>query len=317
MNHRKKYLHNHLAESTLLLPLCSVVALVLWLFRVWSKQPDEVWDWVGAGIGLTLMMLTMLVVTETTNTYQIIRARTRSAAAIVVLLLSLQLASPMEWSALVPALLMSISYALIFRSYQQHEAPGSFFYATLFLSVASLYAPILLVLFPAYLFYQTVFMRAMSQRTLMAGLLGVALPYLAWLTGCFLIDEPCRLIPQVGLEDLWQQSLLQASFASPLQGLMWGCLGYYSVVGVIHYWRANYSDKIRTRQMCYVYVCQTVLANMIIFFDPSHVDVYTPILVVSMATLLAHYLTLTRSRWALFQGLICTILFLYLMSAVL
>lgn len=317
MNHRKKYLHNHLAESTLLLPLCSVVALLLWLFRVWQNQPDEVGDWVGAGMSLTLVMLTMLVVTETTNTFQIIRARTRSAAAIVVLLLSLQLSSPMDWPALVPALLMTISYALIYRSYQQHEAPGSFFYATFFYSVSSLCAPILLALFPAYLFYQTVFMRAMSRRTLVAGLLGAALPYVAWWTGCFLMDEPCRLIPHVGLEDLWQQSLLHTTFSTPLQGLMWGCLGYYSVVGVLHYWRSNYSDKIRTRQMCYVYVCQTVLVNLLIFFDPSHFDVYAPILVVSLATLLAHYLTLTRSRWALLQGIICTILFLHLMSAVL
>lgn len=312
MNGRKKYLHNRLAESLITLPACLILALAIWAWRVWQMLETGTGDWRQALGGIAFVLVTMYVVTETNNTFQIIRARTRLTAALVVLFLSLHPTILTDLGSSVPALLLTISYSLIFYSYQQQEMPGCSFYAVLLLSVSSLFATPLLLLFPLYFIYMAVFMRCMSLRTLTASLLGLALPYAFWSIGCFLMDVPYHVLPVRTMTDLWGKTLWNNALATSQELVVWCCLIYYSVISLVHYWKHNYADKIRTRQILYIFVCQTVMLHALIFLNPQKITVYASCLAVSNAPLLAHYLTLTRTRWALVHALCCIATFLYL-----
>lgn len=313
---RKKYLHNRLAESLVTLPVCLFIALSVWAWRLWQIVRIGQADWLQALVAIGIVLTTMYMVTETNNTFQIIRARTRLTAALVVLFLSLHPTILTEWGASVPALLLTISYPLIFYSYQQREMPGCFFYAVLLLSVGSLFAAPLIILYPFYLIYMTVFMRCMSLRTFTASLLGLVLPYAFWATGCFLTDTPCHFLSEQSLTEQWGQTLWNSVLPTHQERVIWWCLIYYSVISLVHYWRHNYSDKIRTRQILYIFVCQSVMLHILLFLNPQHFTVYASCLAVSNAPLLAHYLTLTRTRWCLVHALCCIATFVYLLYTI-
>lgn len=316
MNRRRKYLHNHLAESLVTLPACLVIGLLVWAYRMWQLAESAQGAWAWSVGPLVFVLLTMYVVTETNNAFRIIRARTRLAAALVVLFLCLHPTILTEWSAILPALMLTISYPLIFRSYQQHEQPGGFFYAVFFLSLSSLFARPLLMLFPLYVFYMAIFMRCMSLRTFMAALLGLALPYALWAMGCFLLDRPIPFLFEESASNLWQETLWNQGFSTSTERAVWWCLLYYSLISLTHYWRENYTDKIRTRQFLYIYVCQTVAIHVLILLNPQNFAAYASSLAVSNAPVLTHYLTLTRTRWALLNALCCMLTFLYLFYSV-
>lgn len=295
---RKKRLHNYLAESLLTLPVCMVLAVLLWGCHLLADIPSAWQEWVQRAGGLCAILLTTYVITETNNTYQLIRIRTRLTASVSILLMA-AMGCMHAWGLPSAATLASVCcYSLIMRCYQQAESSGRFFHVTLLIALGSLWDPLLaLFLVPAY-FYMAVYMRAMSARTFWGGMIGASLPYLMWYFGCFLTDRPLPA-PFAEVSEWLTNALWNDGSLTHEQLMVWGCLAFYSLIGIVHYWYANYNDKIRTRQMQYIYVGQTLLLHLCIAAHPASFDVLAPLLAIACTPLLTHYVALTRSWMAL------------------
>lgn len=291
--HNRRRLHNRIAESELTLPACAVLSAVLWC---WPSRPWLVDSWVEGAkwLGsLLAMLLVAYVVLETNNVNQLIRIRTRMMSSLWCLLAG---ALPLLHQCDAPlfvALCAAVSYNLLFRCYQLTNASGPFFYAIVALSLASLTSPLLLLLALPCFYYLTVFLRAMSLRTLCAGLLGMALPYFFWAVWCFLHDDMTPL--QNHLQELLLRPTMTLQQLPLVSQITAGVLAFFAVVGLLHYWRRNYNDKIRTRQLLYVYVVQSLVLFALLAWHPECFTALVPVIAVTIISLLAHYFALIRT----------------------
>lgn len=297
---RNRRLHNKIAESQLTLPFCAVLALAMWCkpSAPWALSGNSLMSWLGS---LALFFLMAYWVMETNNVNQLIRVRTRLMSAVWCLLASAlpfmhQLDAP-----LVAASCSIVAYYLLFNCYQQNEPTGVFFHLTLFFSLGSLMEPLMLLLAVPCFFYMAVFMRSMSLRTFCTGIIGMLTPYLFWAIWSFLHDDMPTWQAHVTSMFDWPSLSLGIYKQLPLgMQVALGTMLFYSLVGLLHYWRTNYNDKIRTRMMLYVYVCQTILIHVLLLLRPDCYATLLALLFVTATPLLAHYIALTRTRFSIF-----------------
>ena len=312
MRHRR--LHNRIAESELTFPICALLAILSWGWQAWRMAAGyEALAWLGGG--LLMALLVAYVVMETNNTFQLIRVRTRWVAGTWLLLAS---AFPFMHAAGAPLLLtaiMAICYNLTFHCYQLPKSAPQYFYITLLLSAGSILHPLMLAFLPAFFFYIIVLMRSMSLRTLVAGLAGILLPYLLWGAWQFLSDDLSPLFMHYQRISGW--TLPHAEDYRQLsvrQIISWSIIGFYTLVGLLHYWRTNYNDKIRTRMMLYVFAWQTILLHGLLALLPRCYTTLMALMFVSVPPLFIHYLALSSNRFSVlifFVSILSYLLLLY------
>ena len=286
---RQNRLQNKVAESEMLLPVCVMAAVAMW----WLPQRSV--DTVHVG-GLLLCLLTAYIVTETNTRQHVIRIRTRMMSG-VWLLLSASLAFMHPFGRpLLGAALLSLSYLLLFRSYQRRRPQLDVFHAFLMLGLGSFVAPVMLFMAVPFFFYVGIFLRSLTRRAFWAGVLGIVLPY--WCYGGWCLATGCvpelleRLREMVRLE----MPSVEAIVAMPL---VWqvsaAVVALFSIVGIVHYLRTNFDDKIRVRMYLYIYMSQTLLLMAYLVLQPSHYETTMGLLVASASPLVAHYFSLSRT----------------------
>lgn len=309
---RNRLPYNHIVESDAMLPLCAAFCIGVW---AWQNV-----TWCGGMQLLTLLgsfvaiLATVYLIMETNNINQLIRIRTRMMASMWLLLVAAMPTMQLMGTPLLLALLSACFYYCLFHCYQRTDCMGWFFHAMLCIALGSLLFPQLLLFVVPCILYMTIFMRSMTTRILGAGLAGLVVPYLLWATGCFLTDDMGPLLHHFanfwGTADHLALSVTERPF---VQQVGWGVMGFYTLVGVCHYWRNNYSDKIRTRQMLYVYVSQSILLHVLLALRPDCHQAIIAILTVTCTPLLVHYFAVSRSWWCftLFVATVMSYLLLF------
>lgn len=301
---RHNKFQNHVAESVFTLPAFVLLSVILW----WGPQFELEFR---AFIGLVLTLLVAYVLAETNNTQQLIRIRTRMMASVWLLLVTCM---PFLHSALFPltcALLLSVSLFLLFRCYQLSNSVNTVFHSFLFLSLGSLCWVPMVWFLPLYIIYMASFLRCLTWRTFWAALFGLVFPYWLWFGYAFWNDS--LSLWQNHLSALWQIQIepfffLYATNTVSLSTLIsWGIVSIFALWSLFYYLQHNYNDKIRVRMMLYIYVCQTffLLGAMLCF--PQYFIFLISLLLATISSLIAHYFSLTGSRFSNF--LFCLFLF--------
>jgi len=279
-------LRHRLSASMLTLPVTVVLASALWL----AGDSDR------ASIGgllATLLLIYMMM--ELVNRHQLMRVRSRLiSASFTVLVASARFLHEVS-VAYVPAFCLLAAYFLLFRSYQKARAEGEVFYAFLALSAGAFAFPPLAVLAPVFCFCMWVQLRTLTWRTLTAAFFGWILPvwvYATWalwrgeVTTAFDFLLPYRMVEwpcDYAAIPLWQW--VNAAF-----------LGALVFLGLLHYYRTNFSDKIRVRMCYYVIICVEVPLLAGLCLQPRYFEQYYLLLMVNSAPLIGHYFTLARGR---------------------
>ena len=297
----KPKLHNKIARSIVLLPLCSLIAIALWWLP--AREYDA-----GDLVGVLLAGLIAYVIMETNNAYQLLRVSSRMVSAMWLILLACMGTTHTFQPSLLAAFCLSVSYFLLFRTYQLPEPVVDVFHSVLLISLGSLFFPPLIYFAPFYLWYLLVFMRVLSFRTLMSALIALIAPFWFW-TGWLLWNDD--------LTPLWQWihgldlrlttqpfltvATLPETLVTPLPDpvlLSIGLLAFFVLWTLVYYLMNSYDDKIRTRMMLYIYIFQSVLTLLMMLFT-SHqypLSSYLPLLMLNVSPLIAHYVTL-RHTW--------------------
>jgi len=193
---------------------------------------------------------------------------------------------------------MAASLLVLFRSYQDRMAAGSTFYGFLFLTIGSLAQVHLLWFIPFYWILMVFFIFSMSLRTFIASLLGIFLPY--W---CLLIwvvwrygDEISPFADHFAPLGDFQFPVDYTALPLPLI-LTFVFVVALSITGVIHYLRTSFLDKIRIRQIYYSFIFLNAVAAFFLLVQPQLYDVTLRMMIIATSPLIAHFLSLTRTRF--------------------
>lgn len=293
---RNTRFQNHVSESAITLPLCIVIGAIAWF---WNADTQSFCYDIHHAISLVLAGISTYILIETANVFALLRIRSSMIATVWVVCVSMMpyLHSFSEvWFAV---LALAGSYYVMFLTYQQHEPVVHIFHSFLLLGIASLFIPQLLVFAPLYYWYMLVFLRCLTWRGFWAGMVGLVLP------ACFLVGWSIVLNDYTFLwsrvEGLLETDQLVAndyawmlSYKEP-KALSFAFISLLSLIGIVHYLRNYYNDKIRTRMYLYVYVIQTIVSWLMIIIMPDMYSLLVPVLILSSSTMIAHYFALTGS----------------------
>ena len=287
MKHNR--LQNRVAGSVFTLPFCVVAAVLMW----WL--PQKAFD-VRCLLGLAVCLLTTYIVMETNGQLHIIRIRTRMMSCVwLVLAASLAFMHPLG-EPVIAALLLSVSYYLLFRCYQKHRPQKFVFHAFLMLSLGSFVAPVMLLMAVPYFLYLAIFLRTLPRKAFWAGIIGILVPYWCYAVWCFTTGDiqgfAARLTDMAQFEMPSVEAVTSMPFVEQVSA---GVIALLSIVGILHYLRNNYDDKIRVRMYLYIYVSQTLLLMAFLALQPASYETTMALLVCSASPLIAHYFALTGS----------------------
>ncbi|MBR5654380.1 MAG: hypothetical protein IKX22_09905 [Prevotella sp.] len=281
-----KRFQNIFAESRFSLPFLMVVTVATWMFR--GLLEDRLWmQFICLGMSTYLMI-------ELNNANQLLRVYSKMVSGSFLLLLIA--ANP-----LFPSLRMSIIalcsvalYTMLFRCYQQKKSSGWVFYGFLCYGLASLVFP-QIVFFIPFLWGSMAFnLYALNAKTFFSSLLGLLTPY--WFLFGYSVFS--------GNLSFWPEHVSQLSQFAPLfdysgvsehQLVTFGFVAICALIGIIHYMRNSFSDKIQTRMLFEVFILMDVMSLLFLVLQPQHYEPLMGMLIVNTAPLLAHFITLTRT----------------------
>ncbi len=309
---RNNRFQNHISESSFTLPLCMVMGTLVWFWNSVSLS----FDYENSALWALLFAITITyIVFETANTYALLRIRSRMITSVWVVLISMMAFVHSYHSGWMAALALAGSYHVMFSTYQEHEPVLGVFHTFFLLAVAILAVPQLCILVPLYYWYLLVFLRCLSWRCFWAGLVGLSLPLCFAIGWCVVTDDYSFVSGRI--DTLLHMVLFPVeryrglfSFTS-VEALDFLLVSLLSLIGIIHYLRNYYNDKIRTRMYLYIYVMQTIASWLIVICVPDKWHLMAPVLLLNASTMIAHFFALTGSIISnLFFCLTLIILFL-------
>ena len=281
-----KRFQNIFAESRFALPFLMVVTLATWVCcGLWEERL-----WMQA---ICLGMSTYLLI-ELNNANQLLRVYSKMVSGSFLLLLIA--ANP-----LFPSLRMGIItlctaalYTMLFRCYQQRKSSGWVFYGFFCVGLASLVFP-QVVFFIPFLWGAMAFnLYALNAKTFFASLLGFLTPY--WfLAGYGIFTGDLHFFTDQAMEISHFVPLFNYCDVSEHQLVTFGFVALCALIGIIHYMRNSYSDKIQTRMLYEMFILMDVMSLLFLVLQPQHYEPLMGMLIVNTAPLLAHFITLTRT----------------------
>lgn len=298
-----KRLQNKLSESKFTLPIT-----ILYIIGVWLLSGLILNHW---WVPFACFALTTYVMVELNNSNALIRIYSRMVSCAFLALSGAACFLFSSTSGAIVQLCVATSLLLLFHSYQNKEAMGLSYYAFLCIGIASLAFVHIVFYLPIVWIMQLLVIQSLSWRTYIAGILGLLTPY--WLVCCWLIYQQ-----DFGFLSAHFQSL--ACFSMPLDFSQWTLgqimmvvlLIIVSAIGITHYLRTSFHDRIRVRQLYNFFIWSVVLTFGIMCLQPHLYDTLVRMLIVFVSPLIAHYIALTNTRItnATFQALIAFTLLL-------
>ena len=298
---RKTRLQNRISGSMFTLPVCAVITLLLWGFTLREGEGiflSRLSFTVPHLVALVCVALIAYVLVEMNNVNMLIRVRSRLVSSVWLVSAAVVPLLHTYSHGLVAAVCLSVAYYQLFKTYQAPDSQLNAFHSALMLSAGSLFVPHLLFFLPFFLWHQTVFLRSVTLRSLGAVFLGLAMPFVvvagyAMVSGdlSFLFRWAETLSLYYAVSSEAYQTLTLQQWAS------WAVISLWGWIGMVHYLSTSYRDRIQTRMLLYVFVCQFLAIETFVALQPQHLDDWMPLLMVTSAPLTAHFFALTGSRF--------------------
>ena len=277
---------NTVAESRVTLPLIAVLALGS---AVVSGLVSGQW-WVQ----LLCVTLSVYLMIELSRRHQLLRVHSQMVPGAMLLLLTALsvLISDLRFAIL--CLCLTSFYSAFFRCYQRRQSSGWIYFGFLSLSLASMVFVQILYFVPFLWGAMAFNLYALNMRSWAASLLALLTPY--WFTLAWMMCQG---------DVSWMAEHWSGLFAFAPLGCFerltqhqWVNMGYVALlalVGIVHYRRQSYSDKIRTRMLYEVFILIDLFTLLFLAMQPQHYAPLMAMAVVSTAPLLAHFIALTHT----------------------
>lgn len=282
-----KRIQNRMAESRFAFPVAMAYALAIWI----AAGVAESGNW----IQLLLFILSTLLMVALNNGNALIRIYSRMVSCSFIVMTCAQtfLFSSLESAGV--GLAFILFYLSLLRSYQDKRAPGIVFYSFACLGIASTFFAQILYFVPVMWILMATNLMAMTHKMFWASVLGIVMPY--WFAAGYYAYTGTLGDLADHFAQLWQfEPLLQYGGLDIHKIVTFGVISLFSIVGIVHYMRKSYLDKIRTRMIFEMFITIDILAYLFIVLQPQHFDSLMPVITVNTSCLFAHFVALTKTR---------------------
>jgi hypothetical protein len=243
--------------------------------------------------GMVLCGLTVYLTAELNNAFALLRISSRMISATLTLLLAPAVfLHPLQNGHAVMMFAVSVLFP-VFASYKNSNAPVLPLTTFLFMSLASLFYPRLLYTAPLYLLI-LILMRSFSLRHLLAGIIGLSIPYWFFFTVSFcrdsmslmtwhfnqLVDLPTQLYSTVTLQ----------------QWLVAGLMLLLFLIGSIHHLMTAHEESTRTRQNYSMVMLAGFASFVMLALLPSDFSTVMPLCMIPTAITGGHFFALSTGK---------------------
>lgn len=294
--------------SSFTLPIAAVLMVLIWLAGgiTYSIQGEENAYWqrlhesvrvyiTDSLLGLICSFVAGYLLVELNNSNALIRIRTRLTTTSYIMLLSaMTFLHPFQKGQFI-VICMLLSYHILLRSYQQYRPEGYIFFSFLFVGVGSIFFCQLLYILPVYYLCMGLYFRSLTFRSVFAGLLGILLPYIGLFTYAYYFKNDLYAIPKI-----W-------TYLTTFRPVDYTCLNEHqtasfafavllSLIGVVHYLRTHFQDKIRIRMTFYFFILMNFIYILMIALMPQYFNTLIFVYLMNCSPLIAHYFALTHTK---------------------
>lgn len=284
---KKKHLQTKIATSRYALPFTATLIALIWVaVGVWLS---DIW------VQLALTAVSTFLMVELNNENALMRTYSRMVSCSFLVLISMAGLPhpPLEGS--IVTLCFIAFYLIIWHTYQEKETPGVTYFAFLCIGVASLFFIHILYFVPFLWVLMMVFTLSFSVRNLFASLLALITPY--WFAAGYYVyrgdftDFITHVSAIADYQELFDYSHIVVGDIVNL-----GFIALLALMGMIHFLRTSYADKIRTRMIYESLILMDFLTMAFIALQPCHLATLGGLMIVNTSPLIAHYITFTRTR---------------------
>ncbi|MBQ7513271.1 MAG: hypothetical protein IJS95_02640 [Prevotella sp.] len=301
----RKSLQVKIAGSRLALPIVSVFTIAVWL--LYGLLDEHWWLQFGCFVVSTYLMLLM------TNLNALIRVYSRMISCSYLLLFCAAcFLIPSVRGSLIQTCVVA-TWLILFQSYQDKGSAGTTYYAFLVFSLASMAYVHVLFFVPILWLLMATNIQSLSWRTWTASLLGLLTPY--WLWGSWLMFKnklPKLTTHFTQLTD-FQTPVHDSTFSTGETAAL-TLFGLCAIIGIIHYTRKSFLDKIRTRMLFGFFIWIDLFSFAFLMLQPQHSDMLIRFIIISTAPLIAHFLALTATRFTNMVFCVLGVLTLFLIG---
>lgn len=284
----RKLLQNKIAESGVTLTVVATYTAIIWLL---AGAVNNGW-WVQ----MSCLGFSTYLLVELNNSNALLRIRSRMISSVF---LALTCTTGFLFPSLNGSLISFLFIATLlplFSSYQDSKSQGRYYFAFLCIGVASLLYVHLLYFVPLLWLSSIFYLQSLNVRSWIASLLGLITPY--WF-----------FLPWMLYADKWSlayshfSALLQFEFPirySSLPVEVFGTILFIIILMIIsqlNFWFNSYKDRIRIRQLYGFFATFGWISVFLIFFQPQHYEYLLRILIICASPFVAHFFTLTSSKF--------------------
>lgn len=304
----QKRWQNRVAESNFTLPL-----MTLYGIGVWVASGLVAHHWWGQ---LACFAVSVYLMIELSNSNALLRVRSRMVSSTFIALSCLLCGQFGSLSGGIVQLCMVAAIIILFRTYQHRQLPGLVYYAFLCIGLGTTVFARLFYFVPVLWLLMATQLQSLGWRSWLASLLGLATPY--WFGSLWFIyqqdfaplGDHFAQLAQVATGSDYLSALLSLSIGQSAAFVLTMVL---TLMGMMHFWYMSFEDKIRIRLLYGFFAVLCLLSALFLLLQPQHYDVLMRLVIVSGSPFVAHYFTLTHSRFTNIMFCVALVLTLVLM----
>lgn len=286
---RKKRFQNKVAGSRYALPISATLIALIWVaVGLWVSN---IWVQFAFTIVSTFLMV------ELNNRNALMRIYSRMVScSFLVLLTTVALPSP-TLKGSISTLCAIAFYLIIWNTYQDKRSAGWTFYAFCCIGLASMVFIQVLYFMPLLWILMMTFTLSFSARTFFASLVGIITPY--WFSaGYFLYNDNLQGLINHFTDFVNYRELFDYSQITDHNVVNMSFIIVLAIIGMIHFLRNSYADKIRTRMIYESLIMMNAASIIFVILQPQHIYELQGFMIVNTAPLIAHWITFTNSKIA-------------------
>lgn len=256
----------------------------------------------GIFLQIGLLALTTYLMVLLNNKYSLMRIYSRMVSSSFLVLAIMCPFLAYSLSGGVAMLLFAGFYYLLFKTYQDHHTPGIIMYAFMCLGVIATQFAHIVFFLPLiwYIMYTRMF--SGNTKSLIASIIGFLTPYWLWIGWSAWKGD---------FTDIGNNIMSLTQFSSPLdmpEGLHYLItlllIALLAGIAIVQCLNESFADRIKTRMLYDSFIWIDVFAILFLLLQPQHHDFILRIIIVSSAPLIAHYFTLSESKFTQYVFLV-------------
>lgn len=281
-----------IAQGRFTLAVVAVFAAIVWVVHGLTKPSSESFDWL-LPLGYMACALAVYLMAELNNAFVMLRINSRMLSCVLGMFLTASSFLHTLHAGHAVLLCAVAAYFPLFSAYQRPNASSQTYTGYLFIGLAALAFPPLLMLVPLCWISQ-IALRSLSLRNWLASLMGVLTPLWLFAGAAYCTDHTQWLLDRYDM--LTHFPAPDYAAVTPVQWALFAVVALLFLIGSINFLYTNYLEKTRTRYNYYVVILQGTASCAWMALQPQYFNQIFPLCLIHGAIAGGHFVALSYGR---------------------